>query len=976
LFEAIREACSRALWSKAVELTRSATIVGDSADAEHAVLRVTPPGAIVGRAVTLYLKDEDWSCDCGGGADGICEHVAAAVIALRRARQEGKNLPEAPASIARIRYLFRREASALLFGRAFVKGETVIPFEATLSAIQSGRIDGPPFVASQADLKADHILGMRLSGWLPKEILGQILDALADSCDARLDDAPVKIAADRVELRLVLEDQGDGLRLSLAPDPRMTESFSNGVALCGDTLRLIAEPRLNAREMSEYRAGRFFGPEQKVELLTRLLPALQERMPVDIRARKVPKSSTALPRLELQVEREGDALSVLPLLVYGDPAVARVDAGNLTLLGDVLPSRDEQAEERLTRRLQTLGLLPGHRERFEGEQGVAFAAKLKGLEREIRGDGHRQFFVAAPLLPSLEVGGAGGFALTFESVGEGAAGHAGDARQQRCHPDPEAVVRAWKSGASLVPLLEGGFAPLPTDWLSRYGERIADLLAAKEGKEKLPASALPDLARLCEALDKPLPPGYARLQPLFQDFAGLPEAPRPSDLQAQLRAYQDQGVRWLSFLKTTGLGALLADDMGLGKTLQALCALELPALVVAPTSVVHNWAAEAARFRPGLKVSLFHGPQREIDPHADLTLTSYALLRLDQDLLAAREWGTVLLDEAQAIKNPDSQVAHAAYRLNARFRVAMTGTPVENRLEELWSQLHFLNPGLLGGRSDFEARYARPIASGEAGAAARLRERIRPFVLRRLKREVAPELPPRTEVVERVELSDEERTLYQSIHAATRTEVVERLKAGGSVIAALEALLRLRQACCHPALVPGQQDAKTSAKTDHLLETLAEAAADGHKALVFSQWTGLLDLIEPRLKEASLPFVRLDGSTRDRAGVVQSFQADDGPPVMLISLKAGGAGLNLTAADHVFLVDPWWNPAVEDQAADRAHRIGQERPVMVHRLVALGTVEARIRALQAEKRSLAEAALSGSDRAASLSRDDLIALLE
>jgi SNF2 family DNA or RNA helicase len=305
----------------------------------------------------------------------------------------------------------------------------------------------------------------------------------------------------------------------------------------------------------------------------------------------------------------------------------------------------------------------------------------------------------------------------------------------------------------------------------------------------------------------------------------------------------------------------------------------------------------------------------------------------------------------------------------------MTGTPVENRLEELWSQLHFLNPGLLGGRQDFEERWARPIAEGRAGAAASLRERLRPFLLRRLKREVAPELPPRIEVVERVELSEEERALYEGIRAATREEVVSKLRAGGSVLLALEALLRLRQACCHSALVPGQT-AQTSAKTEQLLELLEEAAADGHKALVFSQWTSLLDLLEPRIRQAGLAFTRLDGSTRDRAGVVREFQSESGPPVMLVSLKAGGAGLNLTAADHVFLVDPWWNPAVEDQAADRAHRIGQARPVMVHRLVALGTVEERILALQGEKRALAEAALSGAEHAASLTRDDLLALLD
>jgi hypothetical protein len=965
LFEAIREACSRVNWSRGVELTRSGTLVGDQADDEHVVLRVTSAGAVVSRTVTLYLKDEDWSCDCPSH-DDVCEHVAAAAIALRRARQEGKLLPEAPPTVARIRYLFSRKDGALLFGRAFVLADRAEPFEATLSAIQSGRIQGPPFVAGQADLRIDHALGMRLSGWLPAEVLRPILDSLVDCPDIQLDGHPIKVSSERVGLHGLLEDQGDGFRLSLIQDPSVTEVFSNGVALCDDTLRAVGDPKLNARELQELKPGRFFHPNERVELFTRIVPSLQDRIPLEIRTRRLPRPSQGQARLEIKVEREGDSLSVLPTLVYGDPPVARVDAGKLVLLSNEMPVRDELAEERLTRRLQELGLLPGHRERFEGEQGIVLAAKLERWRGAVRGDAHRQFFVASPLAPRLEVG-ASSFVLDFESVEE--RGHI------RRHAGPGAVLRAWRSGASLVPLLEGGFAPLPREWLAKHGDRVADLLASKEGRDELPASALPDLAKLCEALDRPPPAAFEELRPLIADFTGLPEVSLPADLKATLRTYQQTGVHWLSFLKKARLGALLADDMGLGKTVQALCVLEAPALVVAPTSVVFNWAEEAARFRPGLRVALYHGPGRALDPKADLTLTSYALLRLDSDLLAARSWRCVLLDEAQAIKNPDSQVAQAAFRLRAEFRLTLTGTPVENRLEELWSQFHFLNPGMLGGRHDFEERYAKPIADGTAGAAARLRERIRPFVLRRLKREVAPELPARTETVLRCELTAEERTVYDAVWAATREEVVARLRSGGSVLAALEALLRLRQACCHPALVPGQR-AETSSKTELLIEELQEATADGHKSLVFSQWTSLLDLIEPRLNQAGLSFIRLDGSTRDRAAVVRRFQDEDGPPVMLISLKAGGAGLNLTAADHVFLVDPWWNPAVEDQAADRAHRIGQERPVFVHRLVALGTVEERILALQGEKRALAEAALSGTDRAASLTRDDLVALLE
>jgi SNF2 family DNA or RNA helicase len=540
--------------------------------------------------------------------------------------------------------------------------------------------------------------------------------------------------------------------------------------------------------------------------------------------------------------------------------------------------------------------------------------------------------------------------------------------------DATAVLRAWQEGLGIVPLSGGGWAALPTGWLQKHGQRVADLLAARQDDGHLARHAIPALAALCAELNHPPPPGLERLAPLIAGFERLPEAPLPADLTATLRPYQRRGVDWLSFLRGAGLGGVLADDMGLGKTLQAMSVFDGRTLVVAPTSVLFNWQAELARFRPGLKVGLYHGADRALDPAADVTLTSYALLRLDAQKLGAETWRAVVLDEAQAIKNPDSQTARAAYALPATFRLALTGTPVENRLEELWSLMHFANRGLLGGRSDFADRHARPIADGQAGAAAALRQRVRPFLLRRLKQDVAPELPPRTDAVLKVSLDDGERAVYDAVRAATQKDLLALLEAGGGVMKALEALLRLRQAACHPALVPGQT-AATSSKIDALLEALETAVAENHKALVFSQWTSLLDLIEPALGRAELPFVRLDGTTRDRGEVVARFQADGGPPVMLVSLKAGGSGLNLTAADHVFLCDPWWNPAVEAQAADRTHRIGQTRPVFVYRLVAADTVEERILALQDSKRALMDAALGDGAAAAGLTKADLLALL-
>jgi SNF2 family DNA or RNA helicase len=541
-----------------------------------------------------------------------------------------------------------------------------------------------------------------------------------------------------------------------------------------------------------------------------------------------------------------------------------------------------------------------------------------------------------------------------------------------------AVLSAWQEGLGLVPIDGGGFAPLPEAWLAKHGHDLAALLAARAGDGRLATHALPTLGRLCEDLDQPPPPGLERLAPLAETFERLPEAALPADFLATLRHYQRVGVNWLAFLRSTGLGGILADDMGLGKTVQAMAVFGKKVLVVCPTSVLPNWRAELARFRPGLRVSVYHGAARKLDDTADVTLTTYAILRLDSEDLSRRHFDTAVLDEAQAIKNPDSQAARAAYALNADFRLVVTGTPVENRLDELWSLMHFANRGLLGGRREFDADLARPIADGMPGAAESLRQRIRPFVLRRRKAEVAPELPPRTEATLSITLDERERGLYDTIRAATQSELVASLSGDGSqkldVMRALEALLRLRQAACHSGLLPGQK-AATSSKVQALADALLNAAEDGHKALVFSQWTSLLDLIEPVLQQIGIPFIRLDGSTRDRAAVVDTFQGEGGPPVMLISLKAGGTGLNLTAADHVFLCDPWWNPAVEDQAADRAHRIGQERPVMIYRLVASDTVEERILELQQRKRAIGEAALGDAAAAASLTREDLLALL-
>jgi len=960
LFEKVRGAAERSAWSSGVELARANSVSQERATGTEAVLRVRTTGGLIHPTVLLYLEDEEWECDCGADEDP-CAHVAAAVIALRRAVQEGRALPAAADSAAgALAYRFRSQPTGLTLMRVVVREGKEQPLPASLAALRSGRVAGPMVSPSQSDVAIEVALGATNTGVLPRGVLRALLAPLESCDDVTLDGAKIRTSRAPVSWRARVVDDGGGFRLLVVPEPTVSRVLPDGFALCGDELRELGVSRLTGREREELRPpGRFYSADEAALLVADVIPELEQRVPVTIETSRLARGKREPPRLRLETERRGDELSVLATIVYGDPPSARVDAGKLVALGGPIPLRDEAAERELERRLALqLELAPGHRTQLGANEAIRLRERLERTDIEVVGAAHRQFFQAGTLAPEIQADGER-FGIRFRAGNREASANA--------------VLAAWKSGEALVPLLSGGFAQLPADWLAKLGPLVADLLAARRPDGSLPASALPDLARLCDALEQPRPPAFGRLAALLGNFSALPEAPLAPALASRLRAYQGVGVRWLHFMGRAGLGALLADDMGLGKTLQALAVFGERTLVVAPTSLLANWRDELARFRPELEAHTYHGADRELEDAAPVTLTTYALLRRDAEKLAAVAWDLVVLDEAQAIKNPDSQTARAAFALRAARRVALTGTPVENRLEELWSELHFLNPGLLGGRSDFAERYARPIAGGDGEAASRLRERLRPFVLRRRKAEVAPELPPRSDVVLHCVLSDAERAIYDAVRAATAPAVIERLARGGSVMEALEALLRMRQACCHPRLVPGQT-LELSAKLELLVDRLETAAADGHKALVFSQWTSLLDLAEPLLRGAGLDFVRLDGATRERGEVVARFQDDAGPPVFLISLRAGGTGLNLTAADHVFLLDPWWNPAVEDQAADRAHRIGQERPVLVHRLVAQDTVEERILALQESKRALAAAAIDGG-AGAELTRKDLLALL-
>ena len=554
----------------------------------------------------------------------------------------------------------------------------------------------------------------------------------------------------------------------------------------------------------------------------------------------------------------------------------------------------------------------------------------------------------------------------------------------RFEVDDQAVdlgaVRLWlASGRKYVPLQDGSFALADREELERAAELLEEA-GASPGKPttRVPlyqAMALDALASLGGAADI-----EARARAAMAELRLLDQVapvPPPPGLLATLRHYQEAGLAWLWFLDRHRLSGILADDMGLGKTLQALALLlkakaeqgQAPSLVVAPTSVLANWKREAERFTPSLEVALWHGQDRrtrgESFDGADVVLTSYALVRRDLEELSRIKWRYVVLDEAQNIKNAGSATAQACKALPAERRLALTGTPLENRLGELWSIFDFLMPGFLGTEEDFSERYEQPIQVGADGSAReRLRRRVHPFILRRLKTEVARDLPPKTEVIAWCEMDAGQGALYREVLEQSRNkihETIDRLGFNRSRVSILAALMRLRQVCCDPRLLklPAGTVLPPSAKVERFFGLVDDLVAEGHRALVFSQFTEMLDLLKAEADARGLTYQSLDGRTRDRMARVDAFNREDGPPLFFISLKAGGTGLNLTAADYVLHFDPWWNPAVEDQATDRTHRIGQTRAVISYKLITQGTVEEKILQLQRRKRELVAGVLEG-----------------
>jgi SNF2 family DNA or RNA helicase len=562
---------------------------------------------------------------------------------------------------------------------------------------------------------------------------------------------------------------------------------------------------------------------------------------------------------------------------------------------------------------------------------------------------------------------------------------------------------ALAHGQSHLLLASGAYFPLDKPELAALGRLIDEARALQDQPDgqlrisRFQAGLWEELAGLGEVGHQ-----AAAWQEQVRGLLAVGEiepVPVPATLDATLRPYQVAGFQWLVFLWAHRLGGILADDMGLGKTLQTLALLQhakdvagrgeagpvrkAPFLIVAPTSVLANWAAEAERFAPDLKVVTVSdtigrrgGTLADVTDGADAVVTSYTLLRLDFEAFGAREWAGLILDEAQYVKNYQSKAYQCARRVRAPFKVAITGTPMENNLMELWSLLSIAAPGLFPNPERFRDYYARPIERAANGELlAQLRRRIRPLIMRRTKEQVAADLPAKQEQVLEVELDPRHRRLYQTHLQRERQKILGLLDdVNHNRFTILRSLTLLRQLSLSAALVDPEQADVPSAKLDSLLEQVADVAGGGHRALVFSQFTRFLRMAKTQLEAAGIECCYLDGSTTNRPAVISSFK-NGTAPVFLISLKAGGFGLNLTEADYCFLLDPWWNPATEAQAVDRTHRIGQSRNVMVYRLIAAGTIEEKVMALKARKAELF-ASVIDSDGAfsAGLSADDIRAL--
>lgn len=1009
LFNELKSSALPGVWAKGLSIARNRQVYRDGRNGDPGEVmnrhgsdssqkyRISVPDRVVKPVVTLWPHEIDYHCDCGDSADP-CMHAVSAAIAEKNTwvSEAAEKTQGASSGGETVQYHFETRAEGprqiLLLSRSLGGKEVSGSLVSLLGGVQSGRVLGGMPQVVQADLQVDRIGSsfFRPSG--PSEIPVPAMEALFKTLSERSDHCffegkPVSISARPLRRRFEVKSR---YRLEESPTTKTDsfKSFSNGAIFNAGTLQYrIDLPSRISEEMARRLGRNLSFPEMVDWMNSKDWEGLNQGAEVLDPQALLPELKPIPIKVHFHLEEHsGQVLTVLPRLVYGNPPIAEVRrSGDLDYLTESqAPVRGPEQiseEKTLIRRVQQeFHLSIGQASKWEGVHAVQMKEKLEKQCKtqpgiySVAGRGQEGFGVAGRLDLKIQtvLQPDGSFrAQTAFQLPDGKSA------------DPHRVFKAWDEKTPLVPLLEGGWAELPVDLLNRMGAEIRRLLLRPK---PIPSAGLPALQEILVQTAQPVHPLIRETVESLTNRLKRPESldHLPVATRELLRPYQSEGIQWLLRMKRLETGVILADDMGLGKTLQALSAIAKTdrVLLVVPTSVLSGWQGQVAKFRPDLKMRPYIGQDRKLPDRSQpgILLTTHGTFRQDQEELNAlhdsQPWDVAIFDEAQAIKNPDSQLAIAAHQVRARFRLALSGTPIENRLLDLWSILQFSEPALFGSRSEFlELSQLEP---------AKIKNRIAPHFLRRLKKEVAQDLPEKIETVLDCELSADERNQYDAVFATTQKKVREALLGNEedqpNMMLALEALLRLRQVSCDARLVPGLFEpmasaAFVSAKIRVLMDSLSSAIQNGHRCLVFSQWTSFLNLLEPELAKESIRFSRIDGATQDRARIIDEFQKDDGPSVMLLSLKAGGVGLTLTAADQVYLLDPWWNPAAEDQASDRAHRIGQTRSVQVHRLISKDTVEEKILELSRKKREMTETYLSDGSIAAGLSASEILELI-
>jgi superfamily II DNA or RNA helicase len=951
--EEFRELVEDRAWSSAVHASRSADFQG-WVEAERVLVSVRIGQEKKSVRMEFTISEFNYLSDCSC-QDDPCIHLLCGIILVHSKWDlvSGEGSDIAPAGNAPyLEYHVSFQGRGLNIERMLRSGEHKTPFRESLveyvGGVSSGRIQADMPMVSTDDYILDRALGQRKEGSVQAEHMKEAMQALSRLSHVFYEAKNTQVARDHEVYEFYSRIDPEGVVI----DP--SESIPDIFSVKDGVINWRVLPDANLERLMKY--GMQVSYEELSAFLEASLPKLQKRCTVHAPSGDWPDLVDVPPRLVFQTEALDSGFVLIPRIEYGEPPLARIGkGGSCELVGrKTIPRRDLKAEIAISKQVQRQWRMDlGDSRVVTGEQAVQAAEML--ASGEVYGDIHKVFLPQGSLTPMVSADG-GKLDLRFYA-----------SEQHDETVDFETVMESASRGASVLRLSSGSWVRLPKDWLAE----IAPLTEHGSGSYSRSGSRM-STSRVLQIAPFIGEKGISVVRDFLESVSRVNtekgELSLPEGIL--LRAYQEEGVRWMTGLSgCENMGALLADDMGLGKTIQTLASLRFPSLVIVPTSLLPQWEDALRQWYPAQSLCVYHGTGRSWDSTSDIVLSTYGVLRNESALFSSRVFEMIVLDEIQTIKNLASAVSEAAFSLQGNFRLGLTGTPVENSVTDLWSIFNFILPGLLP-----EPERLHSIIETEQGVPL-IRKMITPFILRRKKSDVLKELPEKTEIVVPCVMEEEQRSMYESFLHDARDEARKYLSQGKGYMSLFEKLLRLRQICVHPMLL-GDAGITSSVKIETSIDYLERITTSGHKVLLFSQWTSALDLIEALLASCTGAPLRIDGSTTNRAAVLSRFREDPEVSVLLLSLKAGGVGLNLVEADHVVFLDPWWNPAVEKQAEDRVHRIGQENPVFVYRMIVKDSIEEKILELHKRKSQLSEALLEGNaSRDSSLSEEDLRFLL-